>query len=245
MVEVSRLCVFAGRKKQLLKDVSFGLKSGEVMAVLGRNGSGKSTLLKALLGFLEFSGSVKVGGVELTRLNVRERAKLMAYVPASERVNLPFTLFEVVEMGGFAGGLGANEVAKKTHETLEMLGLWRLWREPFGTLSSGEKQLGLFCRALVQNTPLLVLDEPVSALDLSNSYEVLRVMRGLKKSVIFTTHNPEHCFVCDCHLLLKAGEVLAVCEGGALDVGLLGELYGCEILRGELSDGRAFFAPKI
>ena len=196
MVKIERLS-FSYGNNHVLEDVSFALKEGQAVALLGRNGSGKSTLLKIMLGLLKpSSGSVLLDGKE--SLSIKERSKLVAYIPQystdvfSQKVIDTVVLGKAGQMQLFARP--GKEEYKEAEERLAELGIESLRNRPMNKLSGGERQLVLISRALMQDAKTLLLDEPTASLDYSNQImvmEKIKTLTGKGYSALFSTHNPE------------------------------------------------------
>lgn len=233
--------------KMLLNSVNFELRKGEIICVLGRNGSGKSTLLRTLLGNLTYSGSCLVQGVENRTLGERQRAKIMSYVPQNSHIAFPFTLLEVVLMGKFAKSSLFSYSKAQIHAAnaiLERFGIAHLSQRLFYSLSGGEKQLGLIARAFLGDGDIIVLDEPVAALDISYSFKLLGIVRGLGKSVILSSHFPEQCFIADRILMMKNGAVFAFLpRENALQERYINALYDISTSATALPNGARYFCP--
>ena len=194
------------------------LAKGEVLALLGPNGGGKTTLLKTLLGLLApKAGEVRLDGHALAARSIRERARLIAYVPQTHVATFAFPVAAVVLMGRTAhGNLFHRPTAKDREVTaavLEQLGIARIAERPYTMISGGERQLVLLARALAQEPQFIVLDEPTASLDFGNQGKVMREIRALAASghgVLFTTHDPNHALrAADRAYLLRGGERLA------------------------------------
>jgi iron complex transport system ATP-binding protein len=155
------------------------LEQGEVLALLGPNGGGKTTLLKTLLGILKpRDGEVAIDGRTLGAISVRERARLIAYVPQVHMPTFAFTVESVVLMGRPAHGNlfsrpSANDRAVAAR-MLEQFGIAHLATRPYTMISGGERQLVLLARALAQEPRFVVLDEPTASLDFGNQGKVMR-----------------------------------------------------------------------
>lgn len=191
---------------------------GEVLALLGPNGGGKTTLLKTLLGLLPpKAGEVRLGGAALSASSIRERARLIAYVPQTHVATFAFTVEAVVLMGRTAhGDLFARPSAKDriiVAGMLERLGIGTLAQRAYTLISGGERQLVLLARALAQEPQFIVLDEPTASLDFGNQGKVMREIRALAAGglgVLFTTHDPNHALrAADRAYLLSNGKRLA------------------------------------
>lgn len=227
-----------GRRRQL-SDVSFSVSEGEVCCLLGPNGAGKTTLLRCLLGLLRpDAGTIRIVGVDTGRLPARRLARLVAYVPQSTSAPFPFSALDIAVMGrtpylavGAAPSAADRRVALAR---LQELGIEHLASRAFSKLSGGERQLTLLARALVQEAPVLVLDEPTAALDYGNEVRILQVVAELGRagrSVLMTTHQPAHALAhADRAVLLRDGAVVADGAPGDVVTGAaLSDLYGTPI----------------
>lgn len=232
---------------EVLRRVSLDIPVGTAAAILGPNGCGKTTLLHLILGWLApRAGEVLVDGRTLGEIPRRERGRLMALVPQTEHVPFDFSVLEYVLMGRtpYLGVLGmpGEDDQRIALETLEALGLTHLWHRPVPELSGGERQMVTLARALAQQTPILLLDEPTAHLDLGNKGRLLDVVSNLAgrgTTVLFTTHDPETASLAARFLvLMRAGEVLdAGPVGEVLDAERLGLTYGVPVRVVEV-DGR-------
>ena len=217
------------------RGLDVALEQGEVLALLGPNGGGKTTLLKTLLGILRpKAGEVTIGGRALALISLRERARLIAYVPQLHVPTFAFTVETVVLMGRTAhGNLFSRPSARDRAVAARMLGQFgiaHLAPRPYTMISGGERQLVLLARALAQEPQFVVLDEPTASLDFGNQGKVMREIRALATSghgVLFTTHDPNHALrAADRAYLLRDGERIA--EGKVAEVltkAQLEELY--------------------
>ncbi|MHB8351467.1 MAG: ABC transporter ATP-binding protein, partial [Thermoplasmata archaeon] len=183
-VSVSGLSVrFPGR--EALREVSLTIRPGEFVALTGPNGSGKTTLLRTILGFLEPSeGSVTLFGAPSRELSVRERARWVAWVPQAEVPRDNLKVLDYVLFGRYAHLLpfsGESAIDRaRAREALEEVGLADRSDSGVLELSGGERQRVLLARALAQESPLLLLDEPTSHLDIGHELDLLeRVRRGV------------------------------------------------------------------
>lgn len=216
----------------LWQGLTFSLAAGGVTGLLGRNGSGKTTLLRTLMGRVRPSA----GALTLVRP--------VGYVPQASQIAFDFTVREVAEMGRAAKThwlRGASRAdARAVDEALDRVGLASRASRRFASLSGGEQQLALIARALAGEACLLLLDEPLAALDLDNQRLVLRLLSRLAAEglgVLLSTHDPDHLLaVADQALLLRRGqapEVGPVCE--LLVAERLSALYGLPVQRVRLA----------
>jgi iron complex transport system ATP-binding protein len=176
-----------GYGRPLLVDVDLTLARGELLGILGPNGAGKSTLARLLLGLVPpQSGHVTVDGRELSSLSPRERARLVAAVLQDEPLEFPFTALEVVLMGRRArlGALGFERAADlaAAERAMRETGVLDLAARPLVELSGGERKRVLLARALAQDTPALVLDEPAAALDVRHQLELFALLETRRQA---------------------------------------------------------------
>jgi iron complex transport system ATP-binding protein len=185
-------------EKTLIEGFSTQLKAGEIIAVMGSNGSGKSTLLRTLTGFQQpLSGGVTMNGKAISAISMKERAGLISYV-STEPVRVGnMTVFELVGLGrylysGWWGNLTVEDV-QMVSRCLDLTGMGDFAPRQVNSLSDGERQRAMIARALAQDTPVIILDEPTAFLDVRNKYEIIHLLRELammeRKSVIFSSHD--------------------------------------------------------
>jgi iron complex transport system ATP-binding protein len=209
---------FSHGLRRVLSEVELRLGGGELVALCGPNGAGKSTLLKLAAGLLApAEGSVWLDGEPVSRLDARQRAKSIAYLPADSRAAWPMTARRIAALGRIPHlkplrRLGAEDEAA-IGEALERVGAEGLGGRLFNTLSSGEQARILLARALATRAPVLLLDEPTAALDPRHQ---LAVMDALKAEaargalVVFAAHALELAAAyADRVLLLAEGEIFA------------------------------------
>jgi ABC-type cobalamin/Fe3+-siderophores transport system ATPase subunit len=171
-------------RDEVLKDVSFGLRRGEMVALAGPNGSGKTTLLKVLSGVRPArSGSVTLDGEDLRALRSRRIARHIAVVSQHVDPSLMFTVSDIVAMGRspYAGLFSAPSAEDRsaTERALIETETHHLADRRFGELSGGEQQRVMLAMALAQNAGYLLLDEPTVHLDLHHQHAILELLRRL------------------------------------------------------------------
>ncbi|MHB1572945.1 MAG: ABC transporter ATP-binding protein [Acidithiobacillus ferrooxidans] len=244
---------YAYDRRTVLEDVSLELHAGESVALLGANGSGKSTLIRLLLGIVQpLRGEIRVGDKPLSALSARERARRLAYVPQDHGAVFPFLVQDVVLMGrmphqSWLGGARANDLTQVAN-ALERLGIADLALRAYTELSGGQRQLVLIARALAQEAPILILDEPVTGLDYGNQHRLMAQIQDLTRSgfaILQSSHYPEHALAAATRvILLKDGRVLA---DGPAEIVLCPEhmraLYGVDIEFVDVGDGRRVIVP--
>jgi iron complex transport system ATP-binding protein len=180
--------------KTILKNISLDIDSH--LSILGANGSGKSTLAKALCSLVEYEGSVSIDGQDIKNISLKERAKLLSYIPAKLEVYDPFiSVEEFVLLGRFAhkkNFLDYSDKDKKiAQNTLEFLKISHLSKHTLNSLSSGEAQLVSIASALSAQSKIIILDEPTANLDPHNAKKIAQHIKGLKDyhQVILITHD--------------------------------------------------------
>ena len=215
-IEVKNLS-FSYGDHAVLHDISFSVEKGEFLSILGPNGVGKSTLFRCVLGLLSgYTGQVLVDGVDSKTFSIREAARHIAYIPQSSRPVFNFSVFDIVLMGTTSGLNPLRSPSRKDNDrcqwALEKVGISHLSDRCYHRLSGGEQQLVLLARALVQDAPILMLDEPTANLDFGNQLLVLRQAQNLARegyTIIQTTHHPEQSYMfSDRILAIQNGRVL-------------------------------------
>lgn len=232
----------------ILHGVDLRVAPGEWVTVIGPNGAGKSTLLRAVGGLLPASGSVRLFGVELARMSRRARARRVATVTQSPVVPPGMTVFDYVLLGRtpYLPPLGRESAADLAvaHRVLARLGLSTLAGRQLATLSGGERQRVFLARALAQEAPLLLLDEPTTALDLGRQQQALDLVDRLRRAdgltVVTTLHDMNLAArYADTLLLLARGR--AVAEGTPAEVlteDLIATHFGAVVKVVTAPDGR-------
>jgi iron complex transport system ATP-binding protein len=175
---------FSYGKNIILDGINFSIEKGKLVSIIGPNGSGKTTLLRNMSGALKPSaGSIKLWDKDITCYKKKELAKHIAYVPQSTMVDFGFTVMDIVLMGRspYIGRFGSEthgdmEVAK---DAMEMLGVLKLKDKKITQISGGERQRAAIACALAQTPEVIMLDEPVSNLDIQYQVQVLNLLKNL------------------------------------------------------------------
>lgn len=227
--------------RKVLKGLSLSVDRGEVVALIGPNGSGKTTLIRSASGALPLvSGSIFADGQDISRLTEPQRARLVAVVPQARDLPDDFPVRQTVLLGRtpYLGWLGVAEAGdrSKVEWALERTGTIPLADRRIGELSGGEQQRVLLARALAQETPIMLLDEPTTFLDLRHQAGLLQLVKLLavesKKAVLMALH--------DLNLAaLYADRVALLVDGELLSLGTPEEVLKKEILEA------AFQAPVV
>jgi iron complex transport system ATP-binding protein len=190
MIKIQNLCV-GYSNRQVLKNINLEVKKGETLGLLGPNGSGKSTLLRTISGILTPShGVISLDGHPLSALRPVERARWISVVPQNAALPPSFTVWETVLLGrspyiNFLGQVSAHD-EQVAQSALEKVDAAALAGRYIGELSGGEQQRVLLARALAQATPILLLDEPTTHLDLQHQMGLLNLVRKLSREQALT-----------------------------------------------------------
>jgi len=223
-----------------ISDVSFSLRPGERMALLGPNGGGKTTLLRALLGELRpLAGKLRVGA-------------RCATVPQTERSQLdyPVSALDVAAMGALSRLPWWRRPGRREREAaMEALGrvdLGDLAGETFGKLSGGQRQRVLIARSLVQDAQILLLDEPFSGLDRPSSERLEELVEALAaegRAAVIATHDLEQARRLDSVLCINGSQIAVGAPEDVLDLAVLEATYGGTIVELPGSASRAILPP--
>lgn len=203
MIQIDSLTCSYGAHR-VFENVSFTAEPGEVVALAGPNGAGKSTLLHCIAGLLPHEGRIVYEGEAMGDLSDRRRAAEMSYLPQDYTLNAALTVFEVVLLGCIADlrMKVSEEVLDRVDEELRLLNIEHLADRPITQLSGGQRQLVFIAQALVKRPRILLLDEPISALDIYKQFGVLDlivdVTRERELTTIMTIHHLDLIFrYCD------------------------------------------------
>jgi ABC-type Mn2+/Zn2+ transport system ATPase subunit len=216
-----------GYTSDVISDVSFELAAGTIAAVLGPNGGGKTTLFRALLGELP----LRRGLVHL--------AARPAYVPQTDRTRLdfPVSALDVVLMGAYGRTPAWRRVARADREaarsTLDRVGLADRARKRFGALSGGQRQRVLIARALLQDSPILLLDEPLSGVDAASAARIEQLfaeLRGEGRVLLVATHDVEQARRWDRVVCLHGRQLAFGPPAETLTTDVLRSTYGAELV---------------
>lgn len=185
MIEISHLWVFRG-KREIIKDFSASIPGACITAITGSNGSGKSTLLAALAGDLEYqSGEIKYGAKELREISLQEQAVMRSVVLQNQSYWLSFTAREVISMGQ------DEESLARIDSVLDALDMSSFADQAVTTLSGGQAQRVEIARALIRDTPIYLLDEPLSAQDAQSKKRIIAYLESLRdqgKTILVIAH---------------------------------------------------------
>ncbi|UTF53096.1 heme ABC transporter ATP-binding protein [Natronosalvus rutilus] len=230
LVEIEDLEVAYGTL-EILEAVSLEVDRGEFVGLVGPNGAGKTTLLRALSGAITpAGGDVRIDGEDVVTLASREASRLVGVVPQNTSLSFAFDVRAVVEMGRYPHrsrfSPPAEEDRQQVDRALERTRTARFADRPIDAVSGGERQRVLIARALAQDTPLLLLDEPTASLDVNHQVETLELARELSadgRAVVAAIH--------DLDLAARYCDRLVVLAGGTVQAdGPPGEVLTADVL---------------
>jgi iron complex transport system ATP-binding protein len=234
-----------------VSDVSLAVETGEWTALIGPNGAGKTSVLRAMCRLVGFGGDIELDGRNIRQMSRREVARVIAFVPQTPVTPLELTVAEYVLLGrtpylAYLGDEGRDD-RLAAQRALDRLQLRPFADRALGSLSGGELQRVVLARALAQEAPILLLDEPTTALDLGRQQQVLEIvdsLRGDGLTVVSTLHDLTLAGqYADRLVLLDRGSVVA--EGSPEDVLSVGNLesYYDANVRVLHEEGRIFVLP--
>ncbi|PHV70843.1 ABC transporter [Sporanaerobium hydrogeniformans] len=205
--------------KPILEDICISFEKGKTYGIIGPNGAGKSTLLKHIMSLIKPpKHKIYYEGKDITDFKVKEYAKKVSFVFQENVREVDFSVHEILMMGRYTRMDLWGNIAQSDEEAieaiLEELHITALRNRKISTLSGGEAQKVFIGRALLQETPVLLLDEPTSMLDMHNGIEMMECIKGLKErhglTVIMVIHDLNLAFYsCDELILLEGGKVVA------------------------------------
>jgi len=205
------------KNNQILNDITFCLPQGKFIMLLGPNGSGKTQLIKTIMGFRNpDNGQIYYDKKDIFCFKIKERAKFVSYVPQIDDEKSRYRVKEFISMG-FTPDLEfyqspSQKMNEEISKTLSILGIEHLSDKFTNEISGGEYRLSYLARALVQNTPWMILDEPISSLDFTKQHKFLHLLKETtvqkNKGVFISIHDPS--------LALKYGDILFLMKNGEI-----------------------------
>ena len=210
ILKVEGLSVSYGDNPAIIEDLSFSLKKGERLAIVGKNGAGKSTLAKALCGFVPSQGKLTYKGQDISQDSIAERSERIGFVLQNPNQMISQTMiFDEVALGLRLRGIEEAEVEERVHEVLKTCGLYSFRNWPISALSFGQKKRVTIASILVLKPEIIILDEPTAGQDYKTYTDIMNFLDSLQKqghTIVMITH--------DMQLMLEYGDrCLVVVEG--------------------------------
>ena len=210
ILKVERLSVSYGDNPAIIEDLSFSLKKGERLAIVGKNGAGKSTLAKALCGFVPSQGKLTYKGQDVSQDSIAERSERIGFVLQNPNQMISQTMiFDEVALGLRLRGIEEAEVEERVHEVLKTCGLYSFRNWPISALSFGQKKRVTIASILVLKPEIIILDEPTAGQDYKTYTDIMNFLDSLQKqghTIVMITH--------DMQLMLEYSDrCLVVVEG--------------------------------
>lgn len=231
--EVKGLRVSLGGKA-VVDGATFAIETGVTM-LLGRNGCGKSTLIKALLGLIPSKGEILLDGQDLRGMSVRQRARLLAYLPQRQTIPPGTTLLDYVAMGASpaAALLASPGTAERRAalSELEKLNMAIMQGRMLDTLSGGEARLAALARTRMQKCRLTLMDEPLAGLDFFRQHEFMAHARAYKTPILMSLHDPTFAWQYADRLLIMENGSIVSCEKNdeACFSGIMTRIFGANL----------------
>lgn len=245
MIELDNLTV-GYEARALLENISLKLESGQLVALLGRNGAGKSTLLRTIMGLeKQLGGEIRFDGESLSKLDVHQLARKVSLV-TTEKIRIPdLKVRNLVAMGrspytDWMGRLKEND-EEAVNRALRLTDMEVYAERTMDRMSDGECQRVMIARALAQDTPVILLDEPTSFLDLPNRYSLCMLLRRLVresgKLILFSTHELDIALsVCDSIMLIDNPCLYSLSTEEMVHSGHIERLFCNDVVRFEISE---------
>ena len=210
ILKVEGLSVSYGDNPAIIEDLSFSLKKGERLAIVGKNGAGKSTLAKALCGFVPSQGKLTYEGQDISQDSIAERSERIGFVLQNPNQMISQTMiFDEVALGLRLRGIEEAEVEERVHEVLKTCGLYSFRKWPISALSFGQKKRVTIASILVLKPEIIILDEPTAGQDYKTYTDIMTFLDSLQKqghTIVMITH--------DMQLMLEYSDrCLVVVEG--------------------------------
>ena len=214
------------KKRKILQDISFEIREGEMVSIVGTNGAGKSTLAKVICGFVnEDGGKLLLGGEDMKGRTIKERSKTISYVMQNpnQMICKPM-IFDEVALGLRLNGAAEEEITERVEHALKICGLSPFKKWPISALSYGQKKRVTIASMLAMNPKILILDEATAGQDYHHYTEIMEFLKSLNEAdvtILMITH--------DMHLMLEYTSHAIVISGGKK----IGDASAVEILTNE------------
>lgn len=214
ILKVERLSVSYGDNPAIIEDLSFSLKKGERLAIVGKNGAGKSTLAKALCGFVPSQGKLTYKGQDISQDSIAERSERIGFVLQNPNQMISQTMiFDEVALGLRLRGIEEAEVEERVYEVLKTCGLYSFRKWPISALSFGQKKRVTIASILVLKPEIIILDEPTAGQDYKTYTDIMNFLDSLQKqghTIVMITHDMQLMLeYSDRCLVVVEGEIIA------------------------------------
>ena len=214
ILKVEGLSVSYGDNPAIIEDLSFSLKKGERLAIVGKNGAGKSTLAKALCGFVPSQGKLTYEGQDISQDSIAERSERIGFVLQNPNQMISQTMiFDEVALGLRLRGIEEAEVEERVHEVLKTCGLYSFRKWPISALSFGQKKRVTIASILVLKPEIIILDEPTAGQDYKTYTDIMTFLDSLQKqghTIVMITHDMQLMLeYSDRCLVVVEGEIIA------------------------------------
>ena len=214
ILKVEGLSVSYGDNPAIIEDMSFSLKKGERLAIVGKNGAGKSTLAKALCGFVPSQGKLTYKGQDISQDSIAERSERIGFVLQNPNQMISQTMiFDEVALGLRLRGIEETEVEERVHEVLKTCGLYSFRKWPISALSFGQKKRVTIASILVLKPEIIILDEPTAGQDYKTYTDIMNFLDSLQKqghTIVMITHDMQLMLeYSDRCLVVVEGEIIA------------------------------------
>lgn len=214
ILKVEGLSVSYGDNPAIIEDLSFSLKKGERLAIVGKNGAGKSTLAKALCGFVPSQGKLTYKGQDISQDSIAERSERIGFVLQNPNQMISQTMiFDEVALGLRLRGIEEAEVEERVHEVLKTCGLYSFRNWPISALSFGQKKRVTIASILVLKPEIIILDEPTAGQDYKTYTDIMNFLDSLQKqghTIVMITHDMQLMLeYSDRCLVVVEGEIIA------------------------------------
>lgn len=212
ILEVGKLKVGYGDNLPIIENMSFSLKKGERLAIVGKNGAGKSTLAKALCGFVPSHGRLIYKGQDISQDSIAERSERIGFVLQNPNQMISQAMiFDEVALGLRLRGVDESEVEERVYEVLKTCGLYSFRKWPISALSFGQKKRVTIASILVLKPEIIILDEPTAGQDYQTYTDIMTFLDSLQQqghTIVMITH--------DMHLMLEYSDRCLVVVDGAI-----------------------------
>ncbi len=214
----------------ILHDINLCMDGPQLISIVGPNGVGKSTLVGCICGLFKIDkGSIKINGIQLEEYKSRDLARIVGYVPCTAKDSFPMSVTDTVLMGKgpYNGWRTTDADLRAVYAILDLLGIEDLAMRNFDELSAGQHQKVMLARGMIQDTEILILDEPTANLDIKHQLEVTRILSDLVSNrgmmIITISH--------DLNIASQYSDnIIMMHEGTILQVGRPDDVINCENL---------------